>query len=98
MAEQTGVSVHALWRVLRKEGICLSRQRSGCVSTDPEFVTKAADIVGLYLNPPENALVVSIDEKPSIRALERATGYVETDSGKIVRGYRSTYKFMLDLL
>ena len=62
------------------------------MSTDPEFVTKAADIVGLYLNPPENALVISIDEKPSIQALERATGYVETDSGKIVRGYRSTYK------
>ncbi len=92
VAEQTGASVHAVWRVLRKEGICLSRQRSWCVSTDPEFVTKAADIVGLYLNPPENALVISIDEKPSIQALERATGYVETDSGKIVRGYRSTYK------
>lgn len=92
VAKQIGASVHAVWRVLRKEGICLSRQRSWCVSTDPEFVTKAADIVGLYLNPPENALVISIDEKPSIQALERATGYVETDSGKIVRGYRSTYK------
>ena len=62
------------------------------MSTDPEFVAKAADIVGLYLNPPENALVISVDEKPSIQALERATGYVETDSGKIVRGYKSTYK------
>ena len=92
VAEQIGASGHAIWRVLRKEGICLSRQRSWCMSTDPEFVTKAADIVGLYLNPPENALVISIDEKPSIQALERATGYVETDSGKIVRGYRSTYK------
>lgn len=92
VAKQIGASVHAVWRVLRKEGICLSRQRSWCVSTDPEFATKAADIVGLYLNPPENALVISIDEKPSIQALERATGYVETDSGKIVRGYRSTYK------
>lgn len=92
VAEQIGASVHAVWRILRKEGICLSRQRSWCVSTDPEFVAKAADIVGLYLNPPENALVISIDEKPSIQALERATGYVETGSGKIVRGYRSTYK------
>jgi transposase len=92
VAKQIGASVYAVWRVLRKEGICLSRQRSWCVSTDPEFATKAADIVGLYLNPPENALVISIDEKPSIQALERATGYVETDSGKIVRGYRSTYK------
>ncbi len=72
--------------------ICLQRQRSWCVSTDKEFAVKAADIVGLYLNPPANALVLSVDEKPSIQALERATGYVETDSGKIVRGYRSTYK------
>jgi transposase len=92
VAEHLKGSVHAVWRVLRKEGVCLSRQRSWCVSTDPEFSIKAADIIGLYLNPPENALVLSIDEKPSIQALERATGYVETDSGKIVRGFKSTYK------
>ncbi len=85
-------SVHAVWRVLRQQGICLQRQRSWCVSTDKEFAAKAADIVGLYLNPPEKALVISVDEKPSIQALERKTGYVETDSGKIVRAYQSTYK------
>jgi len=85
-------SVHAVWRVLRQEGICLQRQRSWCVSTDQEFVAKAADVVGLYLNPPEKALVISVDEKPSIQALERKTGYVETDNGKIVRAYKSTYK------
>jgi len=85
-------SVHAVWRVLRHEGICLQRQRSWCVSTDKEFTAKAADIVGLYLNPPEKALVISVDEKPSIQALERKTGYVETDNGKIVRGLKSTYK------
>lgn len=85
-------SVHAVWRVLRQEGICLRRQRSWCVSTDKEFVAKAADIVGLYLNPPEKALVISVDEKPSIQALERKTGYVQTDNGKIVRAYQSTYK------
>jgi transposase len=85
-------SVHAVWRVLRHEGICLQRQRSWCVSTDKEFAVKAADIVGLYLNPPEKALVISVDEKPSIQALERKTGYVETDNGKIVRGLKSTYK------
>ncbi len=85
-------SVHAVWRVLRRQGICLQRQRSWCVSTDKEFAAKAADIVGLYLNPPEKALVISVDEKPSIQALERKTGYVETDSGKIVRAYKSTYK------
>lgn len=92
VAKHLNASVHAVWRVLRKEGIFLSRQRSWCVSTDPEFAAKAADIVGLYLNPPEKALVISVDEKPSIQALERSTGYVETDNGKIVRGLKSTYK------
>ncbi len=92
VAKRLKVSDDAVWRLLRKEGICLSRQRSWCVSTDPEFVAKAADIVGLYLNPPENALVICIDEKPSIQALERATGYVQTTDSKIVRGFKSTYK------
>ena len=92
MAAAVKGSLHAVWRVLRKEGICLQRQRSWCVSTDKEFAAKAADIIALYLNPPEKALVISVDEKPSIQALERATGYVETDNGKIVRGLRSTYK------
>jgi len=92
LAKHLGASDDAVWRLLRKEGICLSRHRSWCVSTDPEFAPKAADIVGLYLNPPENAMVISVDEKPSIQALERRTGYVQTDSGKIVRGFKSTYK------
>lgn len=92
VAKEVKGSVHAVWRVLRKEGVCLQRQRSWCVSTDKQFAAKAADIIALYLNPPEKALVISVDEKPSIQALERATGYVETDNGKIVRGCKSTYK------
>jgi transposase len=92
LAAALGVSDAAVWRVLRQEGIQLRRHRSWCVSTDPQFAAKAADIIGLYLNPPENALVLSVDEKPSIQALERATGYVQTSSGKIVQGLKSTYK------
>ena len=92
IARHLQVSDDAVWRVLRKEGICLARQRSWCVSTDPEFAPKAADIIGLYLAPPQNALVISIDEKPSIQALERTTGYVCTSSNKIVHGLKSTYK------
>ncbi len=92
LAKEVGGSKHAVWRILRKEGICLQRQRSWCVSTDKQFAAKAADIVGLYLDPPDNAIVISVDEKPSIQALERKTGYVETESGKIVRAYKSTYK------
>lgn len=92
LAQALDVSDDAVWRVLRKEGIQLRRHRSWCVSTDPEFAAKAADVIGLYLNPPENALVLSVDEKPSIQALERARGYVQTSSGKIVQGLKSTYK------
>jgi transposase len=78
--------------VLRKEGIYLQRLRTWCVSTDPEFAPKAADVIGLYLNPPLNALVLSVDEKPSIQAIQRPSGYVETDSGAVVRAMKSTYK------
>lgn len=92
LARALGVSDDAVWRVLRKEGIQLRRHRSWCVSTDPQFAAKAADIIGLYLSPPQNALVICVDEKPSIQALERNTGYVQTRSGKIVRGLKSTYK------
>jgi transposase len=92
LAQALGVSDDAVWRVLRKEGVQLRRHRSWCVSTDPEFAAKAADVIGLYLNPPQNAIVLSVDEKPSIQALERKTGYVFTSSGKIVRGMKSTYK------
>jgi transposase len=92
IAKHLKVSKDAVWRLLRQKGIGLSRQRSWCVSTDPEFVPKAADIIGLYLNPPTHAMVLSVDEKPSMQALERTTGYVKTSSGKIARGLKSTYK------
>jgi transposase len=92
VAEALGGSVHAVWRLLRREGIYLQRLRTWCVSTDPEFAPKAAEVVGLYLNPPLNALVLSVDEKPSIQAIQRPSGYVETDSGAVVRAMKSTYK------
>lgn len=92
VAERLGASVHAVWRVLRREGIYLQRVRSWCVSTDKEFAPKAAEVVGLYLNPPVNAVVLSVDEKPGIQAIERPSGYVETDSGAVVRALKSTYK------
>ena len=92
VAERLGASVHAVWRVLRREGIYLQRLRTWCVSTDPEFAAKAAEVVGLYLNPPLNALVLSVDEKPSIQAIQRPSGYVETESGAVVRAMKSTYK------
>jgi len=90
VAEKLGASVPAVWRVLRREGIYLERRRRGCVSTDQELAPKAADVVALYGNPPINAVVWSVEEKPSLQAIERASGYVETDRGRVVRALKST--------
>lgn len=86
------VSPHYIWRVLRRHGIHLQRRHSWCVSTDPEFTQKAADIVGLYLDPPDNAVVISVDEKPAIQALERAQGWLRLPDGQALRGFSHEYK------
>ena len=62
------------------------------MSTDPEFASKAADIVGLYLDPPENAVVICVDEKPQIQALERAQGWLKLPNGKALTGFSHGYK------
>ena len=92
LAKALGAKKSIVYTLLAKDGIHLQRRRTWCVSTDPQFAAKAADIVGLYLAPPQKALVLSVDEKPSIQALSRATGYVRTSSGKIARGLKSTYR------
>ena len=86
------ISKHQIWRVLRRHEIALARRRSWCISTDPGFAPKAADIVGLYLQPPENAVVLSVDEKPHIQALERAQGWLKLPNGKAVTGFSHAYK------
>jgi len=92
MAQALGdVSRHQVWRVLRRRGISLERRRSWCISTDPAFATKAADIVGLYLDPPKNALVLAVDEKPSIQALERARGWIRLPNGRALTGFSHCY-------
>jgi transposase len=86
------VSPHYIWRVLKRHGIHLQRRHSWCVSTDPEFTQKAADIVGLYLDPPDNAIVIGVDEKPAIQALERAQGWLRLPNGQALRGFSHEYK------
>jgi transposase len=81
-----------IWRFLRAQKIDLSGRKSWCQSTDPEFVAKAADIVGLYMMPPDNAVVLSVDEKPSIQALERAQGYLKLPNGRAMIGQSHDYK------
>jgi transposase len=92
LSQALGFPVHSIWKLLRQERISLARKRSWCVSTDPEFAAKAADVVGLYLAPPENAFVLCVDEKPNIQALERRTGYAVSSDKKLIQGIESTYK------
>jgi transposase len=93
LAQELGdVSDQYVWRFLRAQGIDLAGRKSWCVSTDPEFAAKAADIVGLYLDPPEHAVVLAVDEKPAIQALERAQGYLKLPNGRALTGFSHEYK------
>lgn len=93
IAEALGdVHVQHVWRFLRAQKIDLSGRKSWCVSNDPEFAAKAAEIVGLYVAPPDNAIVLAVDEKPSIQALERAQGYLKLPNGRALTGRSHDYK------
>jgi transposase len=93
LAKQLGdVSDHYVWRFLRAQRIDLAGRKSWCLSSDPEFAAKAAAIVGLYLAPPENAIVLAVDEKPAIQALERTQGYLKLPNGRSLHGQAHEYK------
>ncbi len=92
LAQATGIPDYQVWAVLRKRGISLQRKRSWCISTDPEFARKSADIIGLYLDPPENAMVICMDEKPAIQVLERAQGWLKLPNGKALTGANHEYR------
>ncbi len=81
-----------VWKILKRYGIALQRRRSWCISTDPDFAAKAAEVVGLYLHPPENAVVLSVDEKPGIQALERTQGWLKLPNGRAITGQAHEYK------
>src|ERR1700757_2306152 len=83
-AQQTGISKSTVGRYFALFGVQPHRTKGFKLSTDPFFVEKVRDIVGLYLHPPENAVVLCVDEKSQIQALERTQpmlpiglGYVE---------------------
>jgi transposase len=71
MAKQTGISESAVRRIWRTHGLQPHRMRQFKLSNDPEFVTKLRDVVGLYVDPPAHAVVLSVDEKSQIQALDR---------------------------
>ena len=71
MARTAGISVSSVQRIWRAHGLQPHRVRQFKLSTDPQFVTKLRDIVGLYVDPPAHAIVLSVDEKSQIQALDR---------------------------
>lgn len=71
LAKEMGLSPSTIGRVWRRHGLKPHLARTFKLSRDPKFVEKLDDVVGLYLNPPEHALVFSVDEKSQIQALDR---------------------------
>jgi transposase len=71
MAQASGMSQTAIVRIWRAFGLKPHLDAAWKLSTDPQFIDKVRDIVGLYLNPPEAAVVLCVDEKSSIQALDR---------------------------
>ena len=71
MAKESGLSHMAIWRIWGAFGLQPHRSETFKLSSDPLFVDKVRDIVGLYLSPPDRALVLCVDEKSQIQAVDR---------------------------
>src|SRR5512132_2333177 len=71
MAKATGISVSSVQRIWRSHGLAPHRVRQFKLSNDPKFADKLKDVVGLYVDPPAHAVVLSVDEKSQIQALDR---------------------------
>jgi transposase len=71
MAKVNGISVSSVQRIWRSHGLQPHRMRTFKLSTDPKFAEKVRDIVGLYVDPPAHTVVLSVDEKSQIQALDR---------------------------
>jgi len=104
IAKQSNLSHPTVYRIWRAFGLQPHRQRHFKLSTDPFFVEKVRDIVGLYLNPPDKAMVLCVDEKSQIQALDRTQpflpmglGYVEGVTHDYARHGTTTLFAALDI-
>jgi len=92
IAQQVGISQNSVTRILREADLKPHKIDYWCgKSTDPEFESKMAAIVGLYLDPPDNALVLCVDEKTQIQALDRSQPELPLQSGR-PRRQTASYK------
>ena len=85
MAQRCGLSKNTISRIWRAFGLQPHRTESFKLSADPLFIEKVRDIVGLYLNPPDRALVLCVDEKAQIQALDRTRPLLPMRPGQIER-------------
>lgn len=90
MAREVGISEASVRRIWRAHGLKPHRVESFKISRDPEFAAKLEDVVGLYLNPPDHALVLSVDEKSQIQALDRTQPGLPMKKG---RGQTMTHDY-----
>ena len=91
-AELGDVRAQQIWRFLRARRIDFAGRESRCEGPDLDFAAKPAAIVELYLGPPQDAIVLAMDKKPHIQALERAQGDLRLVDGRALIGYTHNYK------
>lgn len=85
MAKASGVSISSVQRIWRAFGLQPHRLETFKLSTDPDFVAKVRDVVGLYVSPPEHAIVLCVDEKSQIQALDRTQPLLPMRPGQPAR-------------
>ena len=85
MMKYAGVSQHQVMKVWKAAGLKPHLLRGFKISNDPDFAAKVRDVVGLYLDPPDNALVLSVDEKTQVQALERSQPMLPMKRGQAQR-------------
>ncbi len=85
MAKASGVSISSVQRIWRAFGLQPHRLETFKLSTDPDFVAKVRDVVGLYVSPPEHAIVLCVDEKSQIQALDRSQPLLPMRPGQAAR-------------
>jgi transposase len=85
MATESGVSVSSVQRIWRAFGLQPHRMETFKLSTDPDFVAKVRDVVGLYVSPPQHAIVLCVDEKSQIQALDRSQPMLPMQPGQPAR-------------
>jgi transposase len=85
MAKYAGVSKHQIQQVWEAADLKPHRLKAFKISNDPLFAEKVQDVVGLYLNPPDNSMVLSVDEKTQIQALDRTQPMLPLRPGQVER-------------